>query len=73
MQHEREKLELFDIADQEERDLFTHLTSAVKISHEKERLQAENTKYWSLIASLIGALLGVSVRNLLFISFLFKM
>jgi hypothetical protein len=56
---EKDKNQLFQLVDQEERELFAHLTSAVKNSHEKERTQANNTKYWSLIASCVGALLGI--------------
>uniref|UniRef100_A0A182JAE6 Uncharacterized protein n=1 Tax=Anopheles atroparvus TaxID=41427 RepID=A0A182JAE6_ANOAO len=56
---EKEKNEIFQIIDQEERELFSHLTAAVKTSHEKERTQANNVKYWSIIASGIGVLLGI--------------
>lgn len=59
MRKEKEKSEVFQIADVEERELFSHLTSAVKMSHEKERAQAETVKYWSIIGSVLGALLGI--------------
>lgn len=45
--------------EREERELFTTLTSAVKESHEKERIQANKTKYFSIIGSVIGALIGI--------------
>ncbi|XP_055640556.1 mitochondrial potassium channel-like [Toxorhynchites rutilus septentrionalis] len=61
---EKEKNQIFQIVDQEERDLFSHLTSAVKTSHEKERTQANNVKYWSIIGSCVGALLGIIATSI---------
>jgi hypothetical protein len=49
----------FQQFEQEERENFSILSSAVKESHEKERLQAERTKYWSIIGSILGTALGV--------------
>jgi hypothetical protein len=49
----------FQQFEQEEREHFSILSSAVKESHEKERLQAERTKYWSIIGSILGTVLGV--------------
>ncbi|XP_037028391.1 mitochondrial potassium channel-like [Bradysia coprophila] len=51
--------EKFKWAESFERELFTHLTAAVKLSHEKEQVYATTTKYWSVIASIIGTMLGV--------------
>ena len=42
-----------------EREKFSKLSTAVRDSHEKERAQAEKTKYWSLLGSIIGTCLGV--------------
>ncbi|GAB1604839.1 coiled-coil domain-containing protein 51-like [Argonauta hians] len=42
-----------------EKELFTALSISVRESHEKERAQSEKTKYWSVIGSIIGALLGI--------------
>lgn len=42
-----------------ERHLFANLSSAVRESHEKERTRTERTKYWSIIGSCIGALIGI--------------
>lgn len=61
---EKEKNQIFQIVDQEERELFAHLTSAVKTSHEKERTQANNVKYWSIIGSCVGALLGIIATSI---------
>lgn len=61
---EKEKNQIFQIVDQEERELFSHLTAAVKTSHEKERTQANNVKYWSIIGSCAGALLGIIATSI---------
>lgn len=61
---EKEKHQIFQIVDQEERELFSHLTSSVKTSHEKERTQANNVKYWSIIGSCVGALLGIIATSI---------
>ncbi|CAD5115800.1 DgyrCDS4742 [Dimorphilus gyrociliatus] len=42
-----------------ERHLFANLSSAVRESHEKERTRTERTKYWSIIGSCVGALIGI--------------
>ena len=42
-----------------EREKFSRLSTAVRDSHEKERAQAEKTKYWSVIGSVVGTCLGV--------------
>lgn len=47
------------MAEKEERDYFSALSSSVKDSHEKERAQAERTKYWSIIGSVIGTVIGI--------------
>ncbi|KAG8311504.1 Coiled-coil domain-containing protein 51 [Homalodisca vitripennis] len=55
-----------EIDSTEERECFTFLSSSVKESHEKERAQAERTKYWSVIGSVVGTVIGVigsSINN----------
>ena len=42
-----------------ERECFSALSNAVRDSHEKERAQAEKTKYWSVIGSVIGTCIGI--------------
>lgn len=59
-QREREFQDAFQLEDQRERNLFTHLTAAVKASHEKEKIYANTVKYWSIIGSILGAMLGVA-------------
>lgn len=43
----------------QERENFASLSSAVRESHEKERARAERTKYWSVTASVIGVVMGI--------------
>ncbi|XP_019735078.1 mitochondrial potassium channel isoform X2 [Hippocampus comes] len=46
-------------AEAAERETFASFSAAVRESHEKERTRAERTKNWSLIGSVLGALIGV--------------
>ncbi|XP_067683056.1 mitochondrial potassium channel-like [Haliotis asinina] len=46
--------------EKQEREYFSLLSAAVRESHEKERAQAEKTKYWSIIGSIIGAIIGIT-------------
>ncbi|CAK6435937.1 unnamed protein product [Pipistrellus nathusii] len=47
-------------AEDAEREKFSLFSAAVRGSHEKERARAERTKNWSLIGSVLGALIGVA-------------
>ena len=54
--------------EEEEKLLFSELSSAVRESHEKERARSDRTKYWSIIGSAIGAMIGIlgtSINNYL--------
>ena len=42
-----------------ERELFTEYSNAVRISHEKERERAQKTRYWSIIGSIAGTVVGM--------------
>ncbi|KAK7073621.1 hypothetical protein SK128_018990 [Halocaridina rubra] len=56
----------FESCEQLERDTFTQLSAAIRDCHERERTQAEQSKYWSIIASIISAALAsviTSVNN----------
>merc|ERR1712071_550029 len=58
--------EEFKIYEKSERENFAALSHTVRDSHEKERAQAEKTKYWSIIGSILGTMLGIfgtSVNN----------
>ncbi|XP_071438673.1 mitochondrial potassium channel-like isoform X2 [Hetaerina americana] len=57
--------EVFHQKEREERDHFSALSSAVKMGHEKERAQAERTKYWSIIGSVFGTLLGMLASSIM--------
>lgn len=59
LKEERKAVDEFQRYEREERDYFATLSSAVKESHEKERAQAERTKYWSIIGSVIGTVIGI--------------
>lgn len=66
LKDERRLADQFNRCEQEERENFSTLSSAVKESHEKERIQAERTKYWSIIGSIIGTMIGIggsSINN----------
>ncbi|XP_032145598.1 mitochondrial potassium channel isoform X3 [Sapajus apella] len=47
-------------AEDSEREKFSLFSAAVRESHDKERTRAERTKNWSLIGSVLGALIGVA-------------
>ena len=59
MKEERTHLEEFKFYEKAEREFFSALSNAVRDSHEKERAQAEKTKYWSVLGSIIGTCLGI--------------
>ncbi|PNF19110.1 hypothetical protein B7P43_G09792 [Cryptotermes secundus] len=59
LKEERSAVQEFQRYEREEREYFAALSSAVKESHEKERAQAERTKYWSIIGSIIGTVIGI--------------
>ncbi|XP_023341990.1 uncharacterized protein LOC111711784 isoform X4 [Eurytemora carolleeae] len=59
LKEERTHLEEFKLYEKSEREFFAALSNAVRDSHEKERAQAEKTKYWSILGSIIGTCLGI--------------
>ncbi|MEE6502458.1 hypothetical protein FKM82_004522 [Ascaphus truei] len=46
-------------AEEAEREKFSLFSASVRGSHEKERTRAERTKNWSIIGSVLGAVIGV--------------
>ncbi|CAH2243383.1 mitochondrial potassium channel-like [Pararge aegeria] len=56
---ERALRTLFSDAEREERELFATMSAAVKLGHERERAHAERNKYWYIVASIFGTLLGI--------------
>jgi hypothetical protein len=66
MKEERLLKDYFQLVEKEERENFAILSHTVRDSHEKERAQAEKTKYWSIIGSVLGTIVGVlgsSINN----------
>lgn len=59
LQEERRLRTAYENAEGSEREKFTLFSTAVRESHEKERTRAERTKNWSVIGSVLGALIGV--------------
>nr|XP_046240908.1 mitochondrial potassium channel [Scatophagus argus]XP_046240909.1 mitochondrial potassium channel [Scatophagus argus] len=59
LQEERRLRIAHENAESSEREKFALFSAAVRESHEKERTRAERTKNWSIIGSVLGALIGV--------------
>lgn len=59
LKEEKALLEDFNQLEKRERECFALLSNAVRDSHEKERAQAEKTKYWSVLGSILGTCLGI--------------
>ncbi|XP_022597933.1 coiled-coil domain-containing protein 51 [Seriola dumerili] len=59
LQEERRLWTAYESAEGTEREKFALFSAAVRESHEKERTRAERTKNWSVIGSVLGALIGV--------------
>uniref|UniRef100_A0A3Q3J789 Coiled-coil domain containing 51 n=1 Tax=Monopterus albus TaxID=43700 RepID=A0A3Q3J789_MONAL len=59
LQEERRLRTAYENAEGSEREKFALFSAAVRESHEKERARAERTKNWSIIGSVLGALIGV--------------
>ncbi|KAJ8371503.1 hypothetical protein AAFF_G00307820 [Aldrovandia affinis] len=59
LQEERRLRTAYENAEGAERERFGLFSVAVRESHEKERTRAERTKNWSVIGSVLGALIGV--------------
>nr|XP_043879422.1 mitochondrial potassium channel isoform X1 [Solea senegalensis] len=59
LQEERRHRTAYENAESSEREKFALFSAAVRESHEKERTRAERTKNWSVIGSVLGALIGV--------------
>ncbi|CAN9512619.1 unnamed protein product [Ophioblennius macclurei] len=59
LQEERRLRTAYASAEGSEREKFGLFSAAVRESHEKERTRAERTKNWSIVGSVLGALIGV--------------
>lgn len=58
-QEERRLKTAYENAEEGEREKFALFSAGVRESHEKERARAERTKNWSIIGSVLGAIIGV--------------
>ncbi|GAA6107994.1 mitochondrial potassium channel [Tachysurus ichikawai] len=59
LQEERRLKMAYENAEEGEREKFALFSAGVRESHEKERSRAERTKNWSIIGSILGAIIGV--------------
>ncbi|XP_053325144.1 mitochondrial potassium channel [Spea bombifrons] len=59
LQEEKRLRALYINAEEGEREKFALFSASVRESHEKERTRAERTKNWSVIGSVLGAVIGV--------------
>uniref|UniRef100_A0A670INM2 Coiled-coil domain containing 51 n=1 Tax=Podarcis muralis TaxID=64176 RepID=A0A670INM2_PODMU len=59
LQEEKRYRSTYQTAEESEREAFSLFSAAVRESHEKERARAEKTKNWSIIGSVLGAIIGV--------------
>lgn len=59
LQEERRLKTTYENAEETEREKFALFSAGVRESHEKERSRAERTKNWSIIGSVLGAIIGV--------------
>ncbi|XP_043078632.1 mitochondrial potassium channel [Puntigrus tetrazona] len=59
LQEERRLRTAYENAEEGEREKFALFSAGVRESHEKERTRAERTKNWSIIGSVLGAVIGV--------------
>lgn len=64
---DRALLAEFRVTEKQEYDHFSMLSFALRESHEKERAQAEKTKYWSIIGSIAGTIIGAIFSRQLYI------
>ncbi|KAK2906661.1 hypothetical protein Q8A67_005646 [Cirrhinus molitorella] len=59
LQEERRLKTAYENAEEGEREKFALFSAGVRESHDKERTRAERTKNWSIIGSVLGAVIGV--------------
>ncbi|KRX95974.1 Coiled-coil domain-containing protein 51 [Trichinella pseudospiralis] len=59
LKQEKQLLDQFHVIEANEREAFSLLSTRLRESHEKERQKSERTKYWSIIGSAFGALIGI--------------
>lgn len=59
IQEEKTLKENYHLLLDKERETFDRLSASVRESHVKQKAQEEKTKYWSIIGSVIGTIIGI--------------
>lgn len=59
LKQENSVIERVNSSEKEERDSFILLSTTLKDSHDRERIQAERTKYVSIVGSILGTVIGI--------------
>lgn len=59
LKQENSIVERINNSEKEERDSFILLSTTLKDSHDRERIQAERTKYVSIVGSILGTIIGI--------------
>ncbi|CAL4244011.1 unnamed protein product, partial [Meganyctiphanes norvegica] len=53
----------FERSERDERETFEQLSISIRDCHERERTQAEQSKYWSIIASIVSAAIASVITS----------
>lgn len=59
LKQENSIIDQVNTSEKEERDSFILLSTTLKDSHDRERIQAERTKYVSIVGSILGTIIGI--------------
>lgn len=59
LKQENSVIDRVNSSEKEERDSFILLSTTLKDSHDRERIQAERTKYISIVGSILGTIIGI--------------
>lgn len=59
LKQENSIIDRVNYSEKEERDSFILLSTTLKDSHDRERIQAERTKYVSIVGSILGTVIGI--------------
>lgn len=59
LKQENSIIDQVNYSEKEERDSFILLSTTLKDSHDRERIQAERTKYISIVGSILGTVIGI--------------
>lgn len=59
LKQENSVIDRVNSSEKEERDSFILLSTTLKDSHDRERIQAERTKYVSIVGSILGTVIGI--------------